>query len=130
MSDTSTRRVVSTIPELRELIGQEIWVSDWETITQERVNLFAEATGDYQYIHIDPERAKETFFGGTVAHGFLTLSLALENRHGVDIQLDGVMEVNYGLNKVRFPAPCRSASKCAHARRCWRWTTSTQNACR
>jgi acyl dehydratase len=105
MSDTTARRVVSSIPELRELIGQEIWVSDWETITQERVNLFAEATGDFQYIHIDPERAKETFFGGTVAHGFLTLSLALENRHGIDIQLGGAMEVNYGLNKVRFPAP-------------------------
>ena len=105
MSEVTTRRVVSTLAELRELIGQEIWVSDWEEITQERVNLFADATGDHQYIHIDPERAKETFFGGTVAHGFLTLSLALENRHGVEIELGGMLDVNYGLNKVRFPAP-------------------------
>ncbi len=105
MSTSNAERVVTSVAELKELIGQEIGVSDWLEITQERVNQFADATGDHQYIHVDPERAKTTFFGGTVAHGFLTLSLALENRHGVEIELGGVMDVNYGLNKVRFPAP-------------------------
>src|SRR3712207_3935597 len=75
MAEARTGRTVTTVAELRELVGLEIAVSGWLEMTQERVNLFAEATGDFQYIHVDPERAKETFFGGTVAHGFLTLSL-------------------------------------------------------
>lgn len=99
---------IGTVAELRELVGQELGVSDWLEITQERVNLFAEATGDFQYIHVDPERARETFFGGTVAHGYLTLSLIPllgQSRHGVAVKLGGRMGVNYGLNRVRFPAP-------------------------
>ena len=107
-TQTSDERVVTSVAELKDLIGQEIGVSDWFEVTQERVNLFADATGDHQYIHVDPERAKQTFFGGTIAHGYLTLSLIPElgkTRKGVKIQLGGKMGVNYGLNRVRFPAP-------------------------
>lgn len=110
----SEERVVRTVDELRELIGQEIGVSDWVEITQERVNAFADATGDHQYIHIDPERAKQTFFGGTIAHGYLTLSLIPylgSLRSGVRIDLGGKMGVNYGVNKVRFPAPVPVGSR-------------------
>jgi acyl dehydratase len=110
MSDSATGadRVVRTVDELSELVGQEIGVSDWLEITQERVDQFADATGDHQYIHVDPERAKETFFGGTIAHGFLTLSLLPylgSKRQGIKIDLGGKMSVNYGLNRVRFTAP-------------------------
>jgi acyl dehydratase len=108
MSDTTTEKTVTTVEELKELIGQEIGVSDWLEITQERVNQFADATGDHQYIHVDPERAKTTFFGGTIAHGYLTLSLIphlSSTRQGVTIDLGGKMGVNYGLNKVRFTSP-------------------------
>lgn len=110
MSDSATdaERVITTVDELSELIGQETGVSDWLEITQERVNQFADATGDHQYIHVDPERAKDTFFGGTVAHGYLTLSLLpylSSSRQGVKIDLGGKMGVNYGLNRVRFTSP-------------------------
>lgn len=104
------RVTITTVAALRELEGQELGVSDWLTIDQDRVNRFAEATGDFQYIHVDPERARETFFGGTVAHGYLTLSLIPflgQARLGVNVDLGGRMGVNYGLNKVRFPAPVR-----------------------
>ncbi len=112
MSDSQTNedRVVTSVAELKELVGQELSVGDWVEITQDRVNAFADVTGDHQYIHVDPERAKQTFFGGTVAHGYLTLSLLPmlgANRHGIKINLNGKMAVNYGLNKVRFPAPVR-----------------------
>ncbi|HEX7103980.1 MAG TPA: MaoC family dehydratase [Nitrolancea sp.] len=103
-------RVVTSVDELKKLIGQELSVGDWVEVTQERVNAFADVTGDHQYIHVDPERAKQTFFGGTVAHGYLTLSLLPmlgANRHGIRINLNGKMAVNYGMNKVRFPAPVR-----------------------
>jgi acyl dehydratase len=103
-------RVVTTVDELKGLIGQELGVGDWLEITQERVNEFADATGDHQYIHVDPERAAKTFFGGTIAHGYLTLSLlpALgSTRKGIKINLGGKMGVNYGVNRVRFPAPVR-----------------------
>jgi acyl dehydratase len=103
-------RVVRTVAELKALEGQEIGVSDWVEITQERVDAFADATGDHQYIHVDPERAKQTFFGGTIAHGFLTLSLIPylgSLSRGIKVDLGGRMAVNYGLNRVRFPAPVR-----------------------
>jgi acyl dehydratase len=103
-------RTATTVEELKELIGQEIGVGDWVEITQERVDQFADATGDHQYIHVDPERAAQTFFGGTIAHGYLTLSLLPElgkTRTGIKIDLGGRMSVNYGLNRVRFPAPVR-----------------------
>ncbi len=108
---TDTGRVVTSVAELKELIGQETGVSEWMEITQERVNAFADATGDHQYIHVDPERAKTTFFGGTVAHGYLTLSLipylGSQKASGVKVNLGGRMGVNYGLNKVRFISPVR-----------------------
>lgn len=113
MGDEATtveERTVTSVAELRELVGHSLGVTDWLEITQERVNLFADATGDHQYIHVDPERAAQTFFGGTVAHGYLTLSLIpmlSGTRRGVKVQLGGRMGVNYGLNKVRFPAPVR-----------------------
>ncbi len=111
MSTSNAERVVTSVAELKELIGQEIGVSEWLEITQQRVNEFADATGDHQYIHVDPERAKTTFFGGTVAHGYLTLSLipylGSKRASGVKISLGGRMGVNYGLNRVRFVSPVR-----------------------
>ena len=93
-------------------LGLEVAVSDWVTITQERINLFADATGDHQWIHIDPERAaKESPFGATIAHGFLTLSL-VPFLKGECIEFTGVkMGVNYGTNRVRFMAPVKVDSK-------------------
>ena len=109
-TETSAERVITSVAELKELIGQELGVGEWLEVTQERVDAFADATGDHQYIHVDPERARETFFGGTIAHGYLTLALIPElskSRNGVKINLGGRMGVNYGLNKVRFPAAVR-----------------------
>ena len=101
-------RTFTTFEELSAAVGEELGTSDWLEITQERVNQFADATGDHQYIHVDPERARTTFFGGTIAHGYLTLSLIphlSSTRQGVKIDLGGKMGVNYGLNKVRFTSP-------------------------
>jgi acyl dehydratase len=92
-------------------VGQEVALSDWITVTQHQINLFAEATGDHQWIHVDPERARSGPFGATVAHGFLTLSLLpafLESAVQVS-QLR--MGLNYGLNKVRFTAPVPVGSR-------------------
>lgn len=104
-------KVISTVADLKELIGQEIGLSEWLEITQERVNLFADATGDHQFIHVEPERASQTFFGGTVAHGYLTLALipylSGMRQSGVKLSLGGKMGVNYGLNRVRFISPVR-----------------------
>ena len=96
---------INGIDELKSRIGDELGVSDWHEVTQEKVDAFAEVTGDDQWIHVDPERAKETPFGGTIAHGYYTLSLA--PRFSYDLfKLEGVaFGLNYGLNKVRFPAP-------------------------
>ena len=93
-------------------LGLEVAVSDWVMITQERINLFAEATGDHQWIHIDPERAaKESPFATTIAHGFLTLSL-VPYLKGECIEFTGVkMGVNYGTNRVRFMAPVKVNSR-------------------
>ena len=98
--------------ELKSLVGQEVATSDWVTVTQERINMFAEATGDLQWIHIDVERSKrESPFGGPIAHGFLTLSL-LPMLMANAIHLSDVkMGVNYGLNKVRFTAPVPAGSR-------------------
>ncbi len=101
---------VSTVEDLKTLIGQEVNVGPWYEVTQERVNAFADATGDHQFIHVDPERAAQTPFGGTIAHGFFTLSLLpslAAGGEGVQMQLPVRMGVNYGLNRVRFPAPVR-----------------------
>jgi acyl dehydratase len=105
-------RVIESLSELKTLIGQEVAVSNWTEITQERVNRFAEATGDLQWIHIDVERSrKESPFGGTVAHGFLTLSLLPMLMADAVSMPDVKMGVNYGLNKVRFPAPVPVGSR-------------------
>ena len=104
-------RTFQTIAELKDLVGQEVGVSDWITVTQERIQLFADATNDHQWIHLDAERAKAGPFGTTIAHGFMTLSLLPEMAASA-ISVDDVrMGVNYGLNKVRFPAPVPSGSR-------------------
>jgi acyl dehydratase len=96
---------VTTIEELRTLAGQELGVSGFHELTQGQVDEFAEITGDRQWIHTDPERAKETPFGGTIVHGYFTLALAPMLLPEV-LPLDGfAMGVNYGLEKLRFPAP-------------------------
>jgi acyl dehydratase len=102
----------TTMAELPSLVGQELGASDWREVTQDAVNLFAEATGDHQWIHVDVERAKkESPFGGPIAHGYLTLSLLVPLFLQVLVVTDTAMGVNYGLNKVRFPAPVPVGSK-------------------
>ncbi len=104
-------RTFKSVAELAEAKGQEIGESDWVTITQEDVNLFADATGDHQWIHVDPEKAAQGPFGTTIAHGFMTLSLLPRLQHQI-YAVDGVkLGINYGLNKVRFPAPVPVGSK-------------------
>ena len=101
----------TTIAELPALKGTVLGTSEWVEVTQERVNLFAEATGDHQWIHVDPERAKDGPFGAPIAHGYLTLSLFIPLfTELLDVQ--GVTtKVNYGLNKVRFPSPVKVGSR-------------------
>ena len=100
------------LESLQEKVGTEIGVSKWHEITQERVNAFAEATDDHQFIHVNPELAAQTPFGGTIAHGFLTLSLSVVMGAEVDLDVGNpLMGVNYGLDKVRFPAPVPVGSK-------------------
>jgi len=99
------------LADLQALVGQEIGYSDWLVVDQERIDLFARATGDHQWIHTDPERAATGPFGATVAHGFLTLSLLpvlFETGFAID---DVRMGVNYGLNRVRFPTPVHAGSR-------------------
>ena len=92
--------------QLGDLIGTVIGQSDWVEIDQERVNVFADVTEDHQFIHIDPERAKQTPFGGPIAHGFLTLSLLSKFAEGAALKINGAnMGVNYGFNSVRFLSP-------------------------
>ena len=104
-------RSFATLEEFGALIGQTVASSDWISIDQKRIDLFAEATGDHQWIHVDPVRAAAGPFGSTIAHGFLTLSL-LPQMGASAIDIGGVrMGVNYGLNKVRFPAPVPVGSR-------------------
>ena len=105
-------RVIEGIDELQSLAGQEIGVSDWIEVTQRMIDSFAETTGDRQWIHIDPERAaRESPFGATIAHGFLTLSL-LSRLKSQAVSVRGIkMAINYGLNRVRFPSPVRSGAR-------------------
>ena len=94
------------------LQGKEVGVSDWILVSQERINAFADATGDHQFIHVDVERAKQTPFGGTIAHGLLTLSLLPVFAYQALPSLDGVkMGVNYGYNRIRFLAPVKSGKR-------------------
>ncbi|MGH0037390.1 MAG: MaoC family dehydratase [Myxococcota bacterium] len=97
--------VFETPAELANAVGQNLGTSDWLEITQERVDQFAEATGDHQWIHVDPERAKDGPFGGTIAHGYLTQSLVHFFLPQI-VEVRGIsMGVNYGANRLRFPAP-------------------------
>ncbi|WP_370681409.1 MaoC family dehydratase [Comamonas sp. GB3 AK4-5] len=106
-----TKKSFASYAEVLAAVGQDVALTDWVTITQEQINLFADATGDHQWIHVDPERASQGPFGAPVAHGFLTLSLLarfLQESTGVEGAKVGV---NYGLNKVRFPAPVPVGSR-------------------
>ena len=102
---------VNGLGELKKLAGSDLGTSEWIEVTQERIDTFADATGDHQWIHVDPERAKEGPFGAPIAHGYLTLSLFIPLfTELLDVQ--GVTtKVNYGLNKVRFPSPVKVGSR-------------------
>src|ERR1700722_8424363 len=102
---------VSTIDELTKLTGQHLGFSDWHVIDQAQIDLFADATGDHQWIHVDPERAAAGPFGTTIAHGYLTLSIIPSMLPEV-VRVEGFkFGVNYGCNKVRFPSPVKVGSK-------------------
>ena len=107
----ATLTTLNGIDEVKAHEGQEVGVSDWHEVTQEEINAFADATGDHNWIHVDPERAKDTPFGGTIAHGYYTLSLAPRFSYSM-FKVDGVaFGLNYGLNRVRFPAPLPVGSR-------------------
>jgi acyl dehydratase len=100
------------LERLQGLVGQEVGVSKWWEVTQERIDAFAEATDDHQFIHVNPELAAQTPFGGTIAHGFLTLSMSVPMSTEVDLDVGSpMMGINYGLDNVRFPAPVPVDSK-------------------
>jgi len=99
------------IDEVRAHVGEELGVSDWHDVTQDEINRFAEVTGDDQWIHVDVERAEQTPFGGTIAHGYYTLSLAPMFSYRLFTFEGFAFAMNYGLNRVRFPAPLPVGSK-------------------
>jgi acyl dehydratase len=104
-------RTVNGLDEIKALAGQHLGYSEWWEITQDRVNKFADATDDHQWIHVDPERAKTGPYGGPIAHGYLTLSLLIPLWSEI-LQIEGIkMAINYGLNRVRFTAPVPVGSK-------------------
>ncbi|GLS14718.1 putative enoyl-CoA hydratase 1 [Hydrogenophaga electricum] len=107
----ASMKVFETLADLAACVGQEVALSDWFTITQEQVNLFAQATGDHQWIHVDVERARQGPFGAPIAHGFLTLSLLPLFFESSFVVRQTRMGVNYGLNKVRFTAPVPVGSR-------------------
>ena len=111
MTTEQTSGLTTDMAGMREAAGQHIGYTDWEEMTQERVNGFADVTDDHQFIHVDPERAKATPFGGTVAHGYLTLSLVAPVSQRLLHITDAAMGVNYGLDRVRFPAPLPVGAK-------------------
>jgi acyl dehydratase len=106
-------RTLNSLESLKELVGQEIGVTDWFTVTQERIQQFADATLDHQWIHVDADRAqRESPFGAPIAHGFLTLSLLPHFMHqALDVKEGVRMGVNYGLNKLRFVSPVGSGTR-------------------
>ncbi len=103
--------LTTDIAGLQAAVGQHAGYTEWKTMEQEQVNLFADATDDHQYIHVDPERAKNSPFGTTIAHGFLTLSLSASIIEQLLNVTDATTGVNYGLDKVRFPAPLPVGSR-------------------
>jgi acyl dehydratase len=102
---------ITGIDELKAKIGEELGVSDWHEVTQEEIDAFADATGDHQWIHVDPERAAQTPFGGTIAHGLLTLSLGPRFTYQAYALEGFAFGLNYGYDRVRFPAPLPVNSK-------------------
>lgn len=106
-------RVINGLDELRSLTGQEIGVSDWTPVTQDMIDRFADVTGDHQWIHVDVERARrDTPFGSTIAHGFLTVSLLAElSRQTIEVRGDFKMRINYGFNKLRFVSPVPAGAR-------------------
>lgn len=104
-------KTFQTLKEVAALVGQDVAQSDWITVTQEQVNLFAQATGDHQWIHVDVERAKAGPFGAPIAHGFLTLSMLPRFFESALHIVETRMGVNYGLNKVRFTSPVPVGSR-------------------
>jgi acyl dehydratase len=105
--------VLESLQTLKEYVGREIATTGWLPVTQERIREFAEATGDHQWIHVDPERAqRESPYGAAIAHGFLTLSLVSHfMREAIQLPSDVRQTINYGLNRVRFPAAVRAGEK-------------------
>ena len=104
-------RTFENLDAFRAAAGEELGTSDWITVTQDQINLFADATGDHQWIHVDPDKAAKGPFGGTIAHGYLTLSLLPALAESI-YQVHGLtMGVNYGANKIRFPSPVPVGSK-------------------
>jgi acyl dehydratase len=102
---------VNGLDELKKLAGSDLGASEWIEVTQERINTFADATGDHQWIHVDPEKAAQGPFGAPIAHGYLTLSLFIPLFTEL-LEVEGVStKVNYGLNKVRFPSPVKVGSR-------------------
>jgi acyl dehydratase len=102
---------VETVDDLASFVGKELGTSSWVDIDQDRINAFADATDDHQWIHVDTERAKDGPFGGTIAHGYLTLSLLIPMWTDILKVGDAHTVLNYGLNKVRFPSPVPAGSK-------------------
>jgi acyl dehydratase len=102
---------ISGIDELRAKVGEELGVSEWHEVTQEAINAFADATGDHQWIHVDPERAAQTPWGSTIAHGLYTLSLGPQFTFALFTIEGFAFGLNYGYNKVRFPAPLPVGSR-------------------
>src|SRR6476661_1118418 len=104
-------RTITGLDELKQAEGEELGVSDWHEVSQKDIDAFADATGDHQWIHVDPKRAKDTPFGGTIAHGYYTLSLAPKLTYSL-MSVEGfAFGVNYGVNRVRFPAPLPVGSR-------------------
>jgi acyl dehydratase len=104
-TEVPTRLVASSVEQLKHYVGEQLGVSEWHQVSQEEVDAFATATGDHQWIHTDPVRASRSPFGGTIAHGYYTLSLAPALLHQIVSFECFAMAVNYGLDKLRFPAP-------------------------
>jgi acyl dehydratase len=102
---------VDTVADLKALVGTVLGSSEWVEVSQERINTFADATHDHQWIHTDPQRAKDGPFGGTIAQGYLTLSLLIPMWSEILVVRDVTTKVNYGLGKVRFPAPVPVGSR-------------------
>jgi acyl dehydratase len=126
---SASAAVIEDLRSLKEFLGREVGVTEWLEITQERIDKFAEVTGDQQWIHVDPKRARrESPYGATIGHGFLTLSL-LSRFLGEAIHVRGVrMSVNYGLNRIRFPAPVPAGSRIRARFAVLAWKEAPENA--